>query len=923
MKNFGQVPFNYFLKGTAIFALLALHLVCSMPVSAQYMHAKGTKIIDKDGKAIILRGIGLGGWMVQEGYMMETSDFANSQYQIKAKIEEVLGTENTAEFYEAWLKNHCTKKDIESLATWGFNSVRLPMHYNLYTLPIEQEPVRGVNTWLDKGFALTDSLLKWCKQNQIYLILDLHAAPGGQGRDAAISDYNPARKSLWEDDFNKSKTVALWRKLADRYKNEQWIGGYDLINEINWNFTPGANPNGCDELTNAPLKQLYQSIITAIRDVDQNHSVFIEGNCWGNNHNGLHTPKLDNNMVISFHKYWNYNDQTSIQDVINLRNSVNVPLWLGESGENSNTWFTNAIKLVEGNDIGWAWWPLKKVSSVVNPLTVVKNEGYTNLLNYWKNGGTKPSMATAKASLMQLADNLKIENCIYRKDVIDAMIRQVYDNTSIPFNINKVPGVIHASDFDLGKYNVAYKDTDTATYHTITRVYTAWNNGWSYRNDGVDIQTNTDTDVNSNHHHVGFTKDGEWLKYTLDVDSSAGYDVTVRYSLGTSTITLNVNGSDLVSTTSLPAVGALADKLIPNVVLYKGAHGLKLIFEKGGANIHYLKFTLSKKINEIAFQAISANTATIEQPKLYISLNKKIDASTLTGIGSFSATVKGTTTPISQVVVHSQNAAMLIVTLRDSFYENDAIKISYNGSQLLSIDKTPLAAFTLDAKNNLPKYILIPTKIEAEAFDVNQGLATEPTTDTGGGLDMGFTDTNDYLDYKINVATTSEYSIESRIASNSGGGKILIQQLDELGGILNFVEVIVPITGGWQTWRTLSNRITLSAGRGTLRVKVVHSGFNINWFKFDIISSVSKEKQGLIIYPNPTDDHLIIEVPGNLYVKENYLSIRNTNGVIVKQGKELSKEDINGYSVKELAAGIYFLELGLGDKIWIQKFVIK
>ena len=123
--------------------------------------------------------------------MMEMGGFAGTQWQIKAKIESLIGIPNTEKFYDAWHANHCTRADIDSMAAWGFNSVRLPMHYNLYTLPIEKEPVSGQNTWLVKGFAMTDSLISWCKANHMYVILDLHAAPGGQGKDAAISDADP------------------------------------------------------------------------------------------------------------------------------------------------------------------------------------------------------------------------------------------------------------------------------------------------------------------------------------------------------------------------------------------------------------------------------------------------------------------------------------------------------------------------------------------------------------------------------------------------------------------------------------------------------------------------------------------------------------------------------------------------------------
>ena len=128
--------------------LLFLIVLVNITASAQGLKTSGKKIIDQTGNEVILRGMGLGGWMLQEPYMMEMSGFATTQWQIKAKIQALIGVDNTTAFYDAWHANHCTKKDIDSLAAWGFNSVRLPMHYNLFTLPIEEEPVPGIQTWL-------------------------------------------------------------------------------------------------------------------------------------------------------------------------------------------------------------------------------------------------------------------------------------------------------------------------------------------------------------------------------------------------------------------------------------------------------------------------------------------------------------------------------------------------------------------------------------------------------------------------------------------------------------------------------------------------------------------------------------------------------------------------------------------------------
>ncbi|MEJ2307120.1 MAG: cellulase family glycosylhydrolase [candidate division WOR-3 bacterium] len=230
-----------------------------------FLKRENKKIVNGFGHEVILRGMGLGGWMLQESYMLRTKPFIETQHELRDSIESIIGTANTDTFYNAWLANHCRKTDIDSLASWGFNCIRLPMHYNLFTLPIEEEPVPYENTWLEKGFELTDSLLSWCAANNMYLILDLHATPGGQGHDAMICDYDPTKPSLWESAENRAKAVALWHKLAERYADEPWIGGYDLINETNWEL-PG----------NTLLKALYEEITDSIRTVDTNHIIFID-----------------------------------------------------------------------------------------------------------------------------------------------------------------------------------------------------------------------------------------------------------------------------------------------------------------------------------------------------------------------------------------------------------------------------------------------------------------------------------------------------------------------------------------------------------------------------------------------------------------------------------------------------------------------
>jgi endoglucanase len=489
---------------------IAYSFISCLTHAQGFLKADRQQIVNDRGEKIILRGMGLGGWMLQEGYMLRVQGIGQQQHVIREKIKELIGKEKTEEFYEAWLANHTRKIDIDSMRAWGFNSVRLPMHYNLFTLPVEEEPLVGLNAWNPKGFAMTDSLLKWCAANKMYLILDLHATPGGQGNDLNISDRDPSKPSLWQNEMNQKKMIALWRKLAEHYANNPWIGAYDIINEPNWGFEKADDKNGCGENTNAPLKKLMVDITNAIREVDKNHIVIIEGNCWGNNYNGIF-PLWDRNMAISFHKYWNYNDQASIQKFIDIRKQYNAPVWLGESGENSNLWFRDAIQLMEKNQIGWAWWPLKKLG-FNNPLEIKTPVDYQKILNYWDNKGEKPSADEAYRGLMELAANLKLENCIYHKDVIDAMFRQTHTNETVPFkkHVAKSGASILAVDYDLGRNGFAYFDKDTANYWVANGgKHTSWNQGRTYRNDGVDISKEGEQ------FYVDHFESGEWLQYTL------------------------------------------------------------------------------------------------------------------------------------------------------------------------------------------------------------------------------------------------------------------------------------------------------------------------------------------------------------------------------------------------------------------------
>tara|TARA_B100000886_G_scaffold111314_1_gene74716 strand:+ start:1593 stop:4868 length:3276 start_codon:yes stop_codon:yes gene_type:complete len=879
-----------------IFILLIL-LFNSFAFS-QNLKTEGKKIVDENGNEVLLRGYAPGGWLLIEGYMMhETDGSIGAQHQIKSNLISLMGAEKTEEFFKKWRDNHFTKRDVDSLAKWGFNSIRVPLHYNLFTLPIQEEPNVGEQTWIEEGFTIIDNVLDWAKPHNMYVILDLHAAPGGQGRNTDISDYDPSKPSLWESELNKSKTVALWKKIAERYKDNEWIGGYDLLNETNWDL-----PGGKD------LKDLFVRITNAIREVGDEHMIIIEGNDYANNFTGLRPP-WDDNMVYSFHKYWNSTNEDDLDWILPMREQYNVPLWMGESGENSNTWYTDAVTLFENNNVGWAWWAMKKIGSVNSPYRIIVNEGYQKILNYWKNEGEKPSEDETYDAMMKLADNALSENCIYRKGISDALLRQPHTDLTIPYKKRQqIPGVIFLSDYDLGKNNHAYYDKDVATYHQSSGSFTAWNRGWKYRNDGVDIEDNSDN-INSNGYHLGFVEKGEWTKYSVKINSSGIYRVKVRHaseqSGGQLFLSLNdQNISKILTTNSTGGWFSFTNTDIEGVVLEEGEHSLKVHFNSSTpVNIISLNFEKTGEISSAPFTSIGGKTASDEK-SLEIFLNQEILSSSIdASLENFILKVNGEERNISSINFNNSKPKTIILNLSDNLLYTDEIKVSYSGNIIKSKNQKTLNSFTdLEIVNDLDPRFVIPGKVEAEDYLRMFGLGVEDTSDDGGGANIGYTHKGDYSDYKIFTSSSSSYTVDFRVASESDGGKVSLA-LVEQNTSREFVvlpEVEIPVTGGWQNWTTVTANLENKIPKGIflLRLKVIEGGFNMNWLNFrDIDTDLDGISDSNDNCPNTaegvkvdTNGCPIFELPINNYSVEisSTTCIGNNDGVI-----DLNIEDAN------------------------------
>jgi hypothetical protein len=878
-----------------------------------YLHAGGKYIYNGDGQEVLLRGIGTGNWFLMEGYMMKTADFAGTHTQFRDLLTETIGEQNTELFYESWLDQHFTRRDVDSMKVWGFNSVRVAMHYKWFTLPIEAEPFAGQDTWLEPGFVRIDSLLEWCGDNEMYLILDLHGAPGGQGHDRNISDYDPAKPSLWESAENRRKTVALWKKLAERYAGEPWIGGYDLINEPNWDLPGGTL-----------LKQTYVNITNAIREVDQNHMIIIEGNWFANDYTGL-TPPWDDNMVYSFHKYWNYNTQESIQWMINLRNAHNIPIWLGETGENSNSWFTDLIALAEQNKIGWSWWPVKK-AGINNVLMVPESQQYNNLLSYWQTGSPSMTADQAFSAVLDWANNHHIGKCSVQRDVIDAMIRQPHSNITLPYKSYFINNPINLVNYDLGKSSYAYRDADTANYRLNTNEFTNWNAGWVYRNDGVDIEKCIDSHPSNNGYSVGWTEDDEWLQYTVYSINEAAYQVEVRSASASNPaiIHLEVNGTDVCSPHQLPVTGGWyvwQTSTIENVIIPSGLNKIRFYFDKGGSNAGFFQFVNPVSVNTVSFDFISAET-NIEGTAILLTMNKQITTLNDTG-PDFEVLVNGSPVEIDLIEINSENGRQLMIGVKNQIIYGQTVTVSYDGTSVMSVDQALENFFNAPVKNRLPRRFILPVLIQAEDFNLNYGYQLEDCSDVNGGKNVGFANNGDYLDYNIYIPQAADYYFRFRVASQYSNGSVSVRLGD--GNTFTPVQTVsFSGTGGWQTWSTQVFKMSLPQGNYTLRLYSMSGEYNINWFEISLpadVNEIPRFKQ-FRVFPNPSNGCFFVEAEFSSKTPVNLTIYDLFGNKLIHDSTEKSisySKQIDDLAYKP---GIYFLNLSTETGNLTRKVII-
>lgn len=397
-----------------IFSSLVVLLICQSLFSQKFISVKGKEIIGRDGKPMLIRGTNLGNWLVPEGYMFKFKQ-ASSPRLINEVFSELFGPAETQKFWKKYLANYITKGDIRYLHTLGMNSIRVPFNYRLFT----DEYYLGGNG-IQRGFALLDSVVNWCEEENMTVLLDMHAAPGGQTGDNIDDSY--AYPFLYESKEDQDLLCSIWTKIASHYKNNTTIMGYDFFNEPIAHFldTTHLNPY---------LEPLFKKVTAAVRKIDKNHLIFLEGAQWASKFSVFGQP-FDDKLVYQFHKYQAPPTLRVIQSYINFRDKYKVPIYCGESGENDDVWVENFRKLLEQNNIGWHFWPYKKMNNTRGIVSFPQPANYELISNYADTARNnfelirknKPAqLILAKEALYQFLENCKYEHIIPNKGYIKAL----------------------------------------------------------------------------------------------------------------------------------------------------------------------------------------------------------------------------------------------------------------------------------------------------------------------------------------------------------------------------------------------------------------------------------------------------------------------------------------------------------------------
>ena len=321
----------------------------------QFLRVVGEQIKDGNDETVVLRGVNAGGYLVLEGWMSpfvsETSLGAVDHKRVTEIFTQRFGKKATVDLWEHYRKEYWKDVDFYNCSAMGFNVIRLPFTYMSVDPAYNNVPEKKGQKY---NFDVLDDFVRCAESYGLYTILDMHGAYGSQnGKDHSGQRVPEGQVTFYENGENRAKTRELWAAIAEHFKGDPAVAGYDLLNE------PADTLTGNVQITTKKHWDYFDELYKAIRAKDSDHMVIFES-CW----EPSNLPKPSDygwtNCVYSIHHYSNKgNSSEHIPTIEAKKRGVDsakhgVPIYMGEfTCYNDETSWDKTLALFD--DYGWSW----------------------------------------------------------------------------------------------------------------------------------------------------------------------------------------------------------------------------------------------------------------------------------------------------------------------------------------------------------------------------------------------------------------------------------------------------------------------------------------------------------------------------------------------------------------------------------------
>lgn len=336
------------------------------------LQVKGNQIVDEHGQVIRLRGTCVGGWMNMENFI---NGYPGDEHGQRREMAQLLGPGKAQFFFDRWLDYFFTEEDAAYLESLGMTVVRLALNYRHF------ESDAAPFKYLEAGFARLDKAVSACAKHHLYVILDLHSVQGWQNNDWHC-DNSSRHTYFWQQAQFQDRFIALWEEFSRRYKGNSTIAGYNVMNEPVSNAPSGRFLRDEDYPTDwQTINRIYHRVVQAIRIVDPEHIIFLEGDYWASRFDGMDAP-FASNLVYGSHNYASPSfdphqkpitmtqrrQNRQRQEEIFLAHQgtqytqkYNAPLWVGEFGGAGGSALDDQVNVFEAYQAHWTVWTYKDI----------------------------------------------------------------------------------------------------------------------------------------------------------------------------------------------------------------------------------------------------------------------------------------------------------------------------------------------------------------------------------------------------------------------------------------------------------------------------------------------------------------------------------------------------------------------------------